>query len=48
MGGSVDELKGRAAVRRNQDRLEERVNRSFRKFSGGKCIVNNPWKWVAL
>lgn len=48
MGGSVDELKGRAAVRRDQDRLEERVNRSFRKFSGGKCIVNNPWKWVAL
>lgn len=48
MGGSADKLKGRAAIHRDQDRLEEQANRTFLKFTGDKCIVNNPWKWVAL
>ena len=48
MGESVDELKGRAAIHKDQDRLEEQANRSFMKFSGEKCTVNNLWKWVAL
>lgn len=46
MEGLIGELEVRAAIHHGKHRLE--VSRSFKKFSGDKRIVNNPWKCVAL
>lgn len=48
MGGSVDDLEGKAVIHRDQDRLEEQAKGNFIKFNEDKCVVSNPWKQVAL